>query len=192
MRRVIPVPMRLALLPAGLALLLAGCHAPDIPPPSNVTVGVASITLTANGETWKVPFPTIRGRDLSNDSVRLLDHRQLGGAHHVLLEAEGPSRGAAGSGHCGAGIETTLFWLKLRDGRTVDSQHRLIRSCWQDVELLRQGWILREYRVECLSLRDGSFYRTRVSYDIRQPDRGFQVHTTLEKSPAPPDLGTRL
>lgn len=165
------------------ATLLAGCVATPPPSPKAVLSGAGPvIAFTVGPRTWNIPIPASIRRVPPDDSVQLIDYRHDQGMDYLLLFVEGSSQGRNPAGHyCGGGDETTLLWMRFRDGKPMATQQRLIRSCSRNIESFRQGWFAQEYRVDLFELKDGRTYRSQVRYDLMNLDGGIQNSTWLEE-----------
>ncbi len=175
--------MKALLLVLPLVLLVGGCASPEPPPPkANITGSGPVITFSAGSRNWKVPLPASIRRIPPDDSVQLVDYRNELGADYLLLAVEGTSGGRNPAGHfCGAGDETTLVWLRFRDGKLMATKQRTIRSCSRNIETYRQGWFGQEYRADLFEVKDGRTYRSQVVYDLTRLDEGIRSATWLEE-----------
>ncbi len=173
----------LTLVPALAALLFAGCAVPSRPPaPAQITGNGPDITFSVANRSWKVSLPAAIRRTPPDDAVELVDYRNDNGSDYLLLSVEGSSHGRNPAGNpCSGGDESTLVWMRFRDGKPMATQQRLIRSCANSVETLRLGWFGQEYRADLFELKDGRTYRSQVRYDLTHMDDGIQSATWLEK-----------
>ena len=110
------------------------------------------------------------------DDAVLLARQQVGGSQYFVLFVTGPSRrGGNGMGHCGAGVESSIVWLRLQDWRITDSKHRRVESCWRDVTLLEPvRWKNGICIVNFWDFRDNNQEFT-LRYDPKKPTEGFQL-----------------
>jgi hypothetical protein len=165
------------------ASLLSGCVASPPPSPRADIVGAGPvIAFTVGSRTWNVPIPASIRRVPPDDSVQLIDYRNDRGMDYLLLAVEGTSGARNPAGHyCGGGDETTLLWVRFRDGKAMATKQRLIRSCARNIETFRQGWFGQEYRADLFELKDGRTYRSQIRYDLLHLDDGIQNSTWLEE-----------
>ena len=173
----------IALVSLLAAVVLVGCAGPTPPPPrSSITGSGAVIVFTVGSRTWDVPIPASIRRAPPDDTVQLIDYRHDQGMDYLLLAVEGSSGARNPAGHyCGGGDETTLLWMRFRDGKPMAIKQRLIRSCARDIEPFRQGWFGQEYRADLFELKDGRTYRSQVRYNLLNLDDGIQNSTWLEE-----------
>ncbi len=90
-----------------------------------------TITLSHAGKFEKIKLPEEVGVDM-DDAILLAD--QVRAEHrYLLLQVTGPSRRSGnGNGNCGAGVETSIVWLKLTNWKIAELKHRKVESCWTD------------------------------------------------------------
>lgn len=110
------------------------------------------------------------------DDAVLLARQQAGDSLYLLMFVTGPSRrGGNGMGLCGAGVESSIVWLKLRDWCIADSNHRQVESCWRDITLLEAAhWKDGICIVTFWDFRDHNQEFT-LSYNPKNPADGFQL-----------------
>ena len=132
----------------------------------------STITLTKSGQCHRIHLPDEVRVDM--DDAVLLANKNRKDFQYILLFVTGPSRrGGNHMGRCGAGIESSIVWLKLRNWQIADSKHRLVESCWHGQSLLKPvQWI---HEVCCAVFWDPNDENSTVTlrYDSRKPQKGF-------------------
>ena len=108
------------------------------------------------------------------DEAKLLDIQHKSGLTYVLLDINGPSNRAGGSHQCGAGIESSLVWLRLKRWQLLEVRAVRYGSCWfsleSDVPLKRSGTL---YTISFMDF--GAIKAKTVTYDRARPELGFAL-----------------
>lgn len=117
--------------------------------------------------------PSVR---VDMDTVEILDVQDVGPNKYLLLTVNGPSkRKGFGAGQCGAGFETGIVWLELRDWRILRTQSRRVESCWDNTMITETvTWSNDQMVLTFLDIAAGSIARE-LRYDRKTPERGFTV-----------------
>ena len=142
--------------------------------PLKVTGDFDTITLSHAGKTEKIKLPEEVGVDM-DDAILLAD--QVRAEHrYLLLQVTGPSRRSGnGNGNCGAGVETSIVWLKLTNWRIAELKHRKVESCWTDEGFLETPkWKDGICKVVFWAPRENNQEFT-LTYDAAKPEKGFQL-----------------
>jgi hypothetical protein len=162
---------RAASLLIALAIATPSLGAQEI---ARVTALGNVITIAARNAPRRIVLPPSVRIDM--DTVEILDAQDVGAYKYLLLTANGPSkRKGFGAGQCGAGFETGIVWLQLRDWRVQRSQSQLVESCWANTIITGTiAWSGAQLQLTYLDLAAGSIPRI-VRYDRNQPERGFTV-----------------
>jgi hypothetical protein len=142
--------------------------------PLTVSGHGSAITITAAGDRHLIFLPDAVRVDMA-DAV-LLARQRANGFQYLVLFVTGPSRrGGTGMGRCGAGIESSIVWLQLRNWRITKSKHRQVESCWRDVTLLQPAhWKNGICVVTFWDFRDKDQEFT-LRYNPKKPTEGFEV-----------------
>jgi hypothetical protein len=152
-------------------LLSAAVAAADI---RIARAGGAIIIFQQEGERRELALPESVGVDMT-DAV-LLAWGKSAGEHFLLLLVRGPSRRTRDSmGYCGAGVESAIVWLRLRNWVISDSKTRRVESCFHSVSLL-QGprWKEGICSLTFWDFPDGNQEFT-LRYDSKTPSAGFTL-----------------
>jgi hypothetical protein len=107
--------------------------------------------------------------------VTLLFASRRGPYIYLVVDACGSSKPKSDDRHCGAGTECNLLWIKVNtEWRIVDSKSVRYESCWQPITS-SEGYKISGGNFEMVyeDLRQKVGYR--VTYNVEQPERGFQV-----------------
>ena len=142
--------------------------------PLKVSGDFDAITLRHAGKSAKIKLPEEVGVDM-DDAVLLAD--QVRAEHrYLLLQVTGPSRRSGnGNGNCGAGVETSIVWLKLTNWKIAESKHRKVESCWTDEGFLETPkWKDGICKVVFWAPRENNQEFT-LTYDSAKPEKGFQL-----------------
>jgi hypothetical protein len=121
--------------------LLAGpflwAPTPMQPAPIRITGAGSVLTAEQGGERHLIDLP--RGVRVDIDNVELLSHERVGSDDILLLRVSGPSRRAAnGAGYCGAGVESSVVWMRLRAWSVVRSMDARVESCVMSTTIARR------------------------------------------------------
>jgi hypothetical protein len=142
--------------------------------PLRVSGEFETISISHSGRFEKIQLPDGVGVDM-DDAILLADQSR---AEHryLLLQVTGPSRRSGnGNGNCGAGVETSIVWLKLADWKIVESKHRKVESCWTDEGFLQTPqWQDGICKVVFWAPRENNQEFT-LTYDSAKPEKGFQL-----------------
>ncbi|MBV6498152.1 MAG: hypothetical protein CJBNEKGG_00367 [Prosthecobacter sp.] len=142
--------------------------------PLKVSGDFETITLSHAGKTEKLELPEEVGVDM-DDAILLAD--QVRAEHrYLLLQVTGPSRRSGnGNGNCGAGVETSIVWLKLTNWKIAELKHRKVESCWTDEGFLEMPkWKDGICKVVFWAPRENNQEFT-LTYDSGKPEKGFQL-----------------
>lgn len=133
-----------------------------------------TINLSHAGKSAKLKLPEDVGVDM-DDAILLAD--QVRAEHrYLLLQVTGPSRRSGnGNGNCGAGVETSIVWLKLTNWKIAELKHRKVESCWTDEGFLEMPkWKDGICKVVFWAPRENNQEFT-LTYDSAKPEKGFQL-----------------
>ena len=141
---------------------------------ARVSASGSVITFLARNRPHRIKLPPSVRVDM--DTVEILDLQDLGPHRFLLLTVNGPSkRKGSGAGLCGAGFETGIVWLQLREWRIIDSQSQLVESCWDNSMITETiVWTGDKMHVSFLDVAAGSTSKV-LRYDRSRPERGFTV-----------------
>ena len=166
-----------------IAVIVAGCRSPTtviaesslgVERRSDLRISGDGAILRASigSETHKIDLPESMNLDM--DGAVLLAHQSDGTFGYLLCLTTGPSRRHGNPyGRCGAGIETSVIWLKLHAWRIVDSQQRRVESCWTDQSVVKgPHWRDRKCFVVFWDPHDDNSEVT-LSYDCDKPNEGL-------------------
>lgn len=154
-----------------LVLAVHSLHAQE---EARVSAQGGVVTIVARNVPHRIVLPPSVRVDM--DTVEILDAQDVGAYKYLLLTVNGPStRNGRGVGQCGAGLETGIVWLQLRNWRVVRSQSQLVESCWENAIITETiAWSGAQMQLAYLDLAAGSKSRV-LRYDRNQPERGFAV-----------------
>lgn len=146
-----------------------------------VSASGSTVTIALGRARQVIQLPL--GVPVDMDTVEVLDSQSIHPMTYLLLTVRGPSRRSAmGAGECGAGFETAIVWLQLRDWRVMRSDSRLVESCWKHLAIDSALQMTNEeIRLHFLDEAEGSSRRL-LRYDRRRPYDGISVSPT----PVPP------
>ena len=132
---------------------------------------------------------TERGRGHTLDLTRQIDAARIeqasalllsraGAFTYLVLDVCGLSKVPAGDGHCGAGVECNVVWLKLDAAwRVRGAQNQRYESCWAPVTLADEMKV--EGRRLSFTVEDfREDVRREVAYDADNPGAGLTVRQT--------------
>jgi hypothetical protein len=108
-------------------------------------------------------------------SLDIISSSVKGDERYILISITLTSRGNPEVLRCGAGTETTLFWLKLNsrlEAEKILSDH--VDSC---MESFYSGYVFYGsfLRVECRGLNESP--SKILTYDRNQPEKGYRIET---------------
>jgi hypothetical protein len=110
-------------------------------------------------------------------SAKLQSAKEKGGFIYLLLDVSGPSRGrpAQAMGHCGAGDESNLIWVKLgSDWQMEKAQSFLYESCLESLEVTDGP----DWDGSTLEVRSTDYSKNidqRATYSLKHPEAGLQI-----------------
>jgi hypothetical protein len=102
--------------------------------------------------------------------------------YYVLFGASEWSRGyPPRNGNCGAGVESHITWLHVRDGKVLDRKVALYESCFTNRDGWALGWHGSLFTVETEDLVEDSaradkaavWQTLKWTFDVRRPDAAF-------------------
>jgi hypothetical protein len=133
-----------------------------------------TITLSHAEKTEDIKLP--EGVMVDMDDAILLAHQVRSRHRYLLLLVTGPSRRYGNpNGRCGAGVETSILWLKLINWKIAESKHRRVESCWTGEGLLETPkWKDGICKVVFWAPRENNQEFT-LTYDSAKPEKGFQL-----------------
>lgn len=168
-------------LPTGLLLVASSVQVAHAQHLTRVSATGSTLTFFVGRARHVVRLP--KSAQVDMDTVEVLDSQVVSPMSYLLLTVRGPSkRKGHGAGRCGAGLETAIVWLQLREWSLIAHDSRLVESCWKDLmtdSTLRMSD--REISLDFLGHAAGSRRRA-LRYDLLRPDAGF----TVSAAPAPP------
>ncbi len=150
-----------------------------------LSLTLAQPSLTAQGQGDKLTLTqgttphsyTMPGSlEVDMDSASVLDVQSKAGITYILLDVSGPSRRGNPTAFCGAGTESALMWLKLRDWKLYEVRPVTYASCLYNIEPISRVW-----EKNILTLKANNFYSKRLkilSYSKGRPEASVLV---LEK-----------
>ena len=115
------------------------------------------------------------------DDVKLLFVSSKESFTYLLVSACGASKPVPDAGHCGAGEECDLLWIKLDTSlRMSDIKSARYESCWQPVTSSESYKINGQtLLVEYDDFSEKKHYK--LSYNADQPEGGFQIEESALK-----------
>jgi len=115
------------------------------------------------------------------------------GRYYLVLLAEATSNCNV-QGHCGAGSDDTLIWLKLSDRlKLEDKRAAVIVNCRSNIDVIEpevevtdDGPAIKltdgKLNLKYGNISDDSADRSRLIYDRNAPEKGFLITTEKAKS----------
>jgi len=113
------------------------------------------------------------GNSPAVDEAKILFVKSKDHLSYVVIEINGSSTVHGGSGHCGAGREGSLVWIKLRPSRVMDVSSVLLDSCGYSIEQISD-----HATNSALEIRYNSYGEDKrfvLKYDNDAPERGFSI-----------------
>ena len=163
--------LRVAVLLLGLSVATQAVGAQE---EAHASASGNVITITARNRQHRIALP--RSVRVDMDTVEILDAQDVGAHKFLLLTVNGPTkRKGFGVGTCGAGFETGIVWLQLRDWRIITTQSQLVESC-RDNSMITEtiAWTGDKLQLTFLDIAAGSKSNV-LRYDRNRPERGFTV-----------------
>lgn len=111
--------------------------------------------------------------EVDMDLAKVLDMQNKAGVTYILLDVSGPSQRGNPTGFCGAGTESALVWLKLRDWKLYEVRPVTYASCLYNIELTSKTW-----EKNVLTVQADNFYSKKIktlSYARARPEQSILV-----------------
>ncbi|HQU83131.1 MAG TPA: hypothetical protein PKY59_08410 [Pyrinomonadaceae bacterium] len=94
---------------------------------------------------------------------------------YLVVAVSGQSKSQVDDGHCGAGMESNLIWVKLNSRlKVVSHKSQRFESCWTSI-VSDEGYVIKGKTLQMSVDNVSEKTTTEIFYDSANPDKGFKV-----------------